>query len=180
MFDLPGSEDNTVTVLLARNQLERAPSQALVRIKSRGDGRSYLGIVTAGPFAEPDSLRGDSHLLKTLAVRGGSYQPPFHGRVQVTLLGEELDDGALGPPRLRPLPNSPVIPLDDRESANVLKAEGDLRLGLVVGYKNVVLGVPSERKDVLPRHTAISAPPAAANRTRSPGSCSRPRPPAWR
>lgn len=90
MFDLPGSEDNTVTVLLTRERLERAPSQSLVRIKSRGDGRSYLGIVTAGPFAEPDSLRGDSHLLKTLAVRGGSYQPPFHGRIQVTLLGQEL------------------------------------------------------------------------------------------
>ena len=155
MFDLPGSEDHTVTVLLARDRLEGAPSQSLVRIKSRGDGRSYLGIVTAGPFAEPDSLRGDSHLLKTLAVRGGSYQPPFHGRVQVTLLGEELPDGALAPPRLRPLPNSPVIPLDERESAQVLKAAGDLRLGVVVGYQDVVLGVPSERKDVLPRHTAI-------------------------
>jgi DNA helicase HerA-like ATPase len=155
MFDLPGSEDNTVTVLLARDRLDRVPSQALVRIRSRGDGRSYLGIVTAGPFAEPDSLRGDSHLLKTLAVRGGSYQPPFHGRVQVTLLGEELEDGALGPPRLRPLPNSPVIPLDDREAADVLKAQGDLRLGVVVGYQDVVLGVPSERKDVLPRHTAV-------------------------
>jgi uncharacterized protein len=157
MFDLPGSEDHTVTVLLSRAQLERAPSQALVRIKSRkdGDGRSYLGIVTAGPFAEPDSLRGDSHLLKTLAVRGGSFQPPFHGRVQVALLGEELEDGALAPPRLRPLPNSPVIPLTDRESAQVLKADGDLRLGVVVGYEDVILGVPSDRKDVLPRHTAI-------------------------
>src|SRR5947209_15613509 len=57
MFDLPTSEDHTVTVLLPRKSAQRAPSQALVRIKSRkdGDGRSYLGIITAGPFAEPDS-----------------------------------------------------------------------------------------------------------------------------
>src|SRR5579871_3482442 len=56
MFDLPGSEDNTVTVLLPQANAQRAPSQALVRIKSRrqGDGRRYLGMVTAGPFAEPD------------------------------------------------------------------------------------------------------------------------------
>src|SRR5687767_11124712 len=54
MFDLPGSEDNTLTVLLPREHAQRAPSQSLVRIKSRGDGRSYLGMVTAGPFAEPD------------------------------------------------------------------------------------------------------------------------------
>src|SRR5262245_25241102 len=55
MFDLPGSQDNTVTVLLPREHAQRAPSQSLVRIKS-GDGRTYLGIVTAGPFAEPDTL----------------------------------------------------------------------------------------------------------------------------
>jgi DNA helicase HerA-like ATPase len=157
MFDLPGSEDTTVTVLLPREKLQQAPAQALVRIRSRkdGDGRVYLGMVTAGPFSEPDSLRGDSPLLVTSTARGGSYQPPYHGRVQVTILGEELADGTLCPPRLRPLPNSPVMPLSEQESADVLKADGDIRLGLAVGYKNVAVGVPSQRKDVLPRHTAI-------------------------
>src|SRR5438132_9788058 len=74
MFDLPGSEDLTVTVLLRRDKLQQAPSQSLVRIKSRrgGDGRFYLGMVTAGPFAEPDSLRGDSPLLVAAAARGGT------------------------------------------------------------------------------------------------------------
>jgi DNA helicase HerA-like ATPase len=157
MFDLPGSQDNTVTVVLPRQTAQLAGSQALVRIKSRknGDGRTYLGMVTAGPFAEPDSLRGDAHMLVTVATRGGAYQPPYHGRVQVTILGEELDNGTLCPPRLRPLPNSPVFALTDEESADVLKAAGDIRLGAVVGYKNVVIGVPSDKKYVLPRHTAV-------------------------
>jgi DNA helicase HerA-like ATPase len=157
MFDLPGSEDNTITVLLSQGQVQSAPSQGLVRIKSRqdGDGRGYLGIVTAGPFAEPDTLRADSHMLVTVATRGGLYLPPFHGRVQVAILGEELADGSLVPPRLRPLPNSPVFHLSDEESAAVLRTEGDIRLGLVVGHKNVVVGIPSEKKLVLPRHLAI-------------------------
>ncbi len=154
MFDLPNSEDNTVTVLLAQENLQASPSQALVRIKSQ-DRRSYLGIVTAGPFAEPDSLRGDSHMLVTVATRGGIYLPPYHGRVQVSILGEELADGTLSPPRLRPLPNSPVFALDDTESAAVLRADGDIRMGLVVGHRNVVVGVPSSQKAVLPRHTAV-------------------------
>jgi DNA helicase HerA-like ATPase len=157
MFDLPGSEDNTVTVVLPMPSAQSAPSQALLRIKSRknGDGRQYLGIVTAGPFAEPDSLRGDSHMLVTVATRGGAYQPPYHGRLQVSILGEELANGTLCPPRLRPLPNSPVFALSDEESAAVLKAAGDIRLGAVVGYKNVIVGVPSDKKFVLPRHTAV-------------------------
>src|SRR5687767_6488036 len=55
MFDLPGSQDLSLTVLLSHANLQRVPAQALVRIRSRADGRGYLGVVTAGPFAEPDS-----------------------------------------------------------------------------------------------------------------------------
>src|SRR5207247_3400527 len=140
------------TVVLPQQSAQMAASQALVRIKSRkdNDGRKYVGMVTAGPFAEPDSLRGDSHMLVTVATRGGTYQPPYHGRVQVTILGEELPNGSVCPPRLRPLPNSPVFALSDEESATVLKAGGDIRLGVVVGYENVIVGVPSDKKLVLP------------------------------
>lgn len=155
MFDLPASEDGTVTVLLPQQHGQQAPSQALVRIKSRGDGRRYLGIVTAGPFAEPDNLRGDSHLLVTVNTRGGLYLPPYHGRVQVTILGEEVDADTLVPPRLRPMPNSPVFVLNDEEAARVLRADGDIQLGTVVGHGEVIVKIPSGKKEVLPRHTAI-------------------------
>src|SRR5947209_4409798 len=41
MFDTPGSEDDTIPILLHRDNIARLPSQAMVRIKSR-DGRLYL------------------------------------------------------------------------------------------------------------------------------------------
>jgi DNA helicase HerA-like ATPase len=154
MFDLPGSADNTLTVLLPKDNIQQAPSQALLRIKSK-DGRRYVGIVTAGPFAEPDSLRGDSPMLVTVATRGGIYLPPFHGRIQVEVLGEEQPDGTLAPPRLRPLPNSAAFVLDDDETARLLRADGDIRLGLAVGHEALRVAVPSDVKSVLPRHTAI-------------------------
>ena len=155
MFDLPGSEDLSLTVLLSNANLQRVPAQALVRIRSRIDRRSYLGVVTAGPFAEPDSLKADSQILVAVATRGANYLPPFHGRVQVLLLGEELADGSLAPPRLRPLPNSPVFVLSDEESEKMLHCNGDLRLGLAVGHEKVMVGIPSDLKSVLPRHTAV-------------------------
>jgi hypothetical protein len=108
MFDLPNSEDGTLTVLLPKENLQRAPSQALVRIKSR-DKRDYLGIVASGPFAEPDSLRGDSHMLVTVATRGGIYLPPYHGRVQVSILGEEHADGRKSLAYCPRTPGAPVI-----------------------------------------------------------------------
>lgn len=154
MFDLPGSSDLGVTVLLGREQLQAAPSQSLLRIKSTDD-KNYLGVVTAGPFAEPDGLRADSDILKAVATHRGDYLPPYHGRVQVTILGEELKDGSLSPPRLRPLPNSPVFVLEDTEAARVLKCGGDVRLGLAVGHDGVEVGAPSSSKSVFPRHTAV-------------------------
>lgn len=156
MFDAPSSADNSVTVLLPRERIADAPSQALVRIRSEdaGGARSYLGAIVAGPFAEPDGLRADSPLLVAAVTRGGIFVPNYHGRVQVEILGEE-QDGALVPPRLRPLPNSPVWVLDAAQTAALLGAAGDLQLGVVVGQEEVAVGIPSTRKDVLPRHTAI-------------------------
>src|SRR3712207_7535637 len=77
MFDLPTSEDNTVTVLLPRDEITKVPSQSLVRVRSVPDDRIYLGIVVKGPFAEPDGLRGDAPIVITTAVRGGIFMPRY-------------------------------------------------------------------------------------------------------
>jgi DNA helicase HerA-like ATPase len=153
MFDTAGSSDNTLTVLVPREQMRALPSQAFVRIESREDGRTYLGVVVGGPFAEPDGLRGDAPVVVTAAVNGGLFLPRYHGRVHVEILGEQVEE-TLVPPRFRPLPNSPVFPLSSEDTARVLKAGGDVRIGLAVGH-DVAVALDSRRKDVLPRHTAI-------------------------
>lgn len=159
MFDAPTSKDNTVTVLLPPDQIGKVPSQSLVRIKSRpkedgGDGRQYLGAVVEGPFAEPDGLRADAPIVVTTTVRGATFMPRYHGRVQVEILGEEID-GMLEPPRFRPLPNSPVFALDQVETEEKLRLIGDVRIGLAVGYEDMAVALPTTRKDVFPRHMGI-------------------------
>jgi uncharacterized protein len=154
MFDSGQSEDGSVTVLLPKDEIVKVPTQALVRIRSEQDQRSYLGIVVAGPFAEPDGLRADANVIVTTSVRGGIFMPRYHGRVQVELLGEEVD-GTLIPPRFRPLPNSPVTVLEPSEKLAALRSAGTLQLGLALGDEDVQVGVPAERKSVLPRHTAV-------------------------
>lgn len=159
MYDAPTSKDNTVTVLLPADQIGRTASQSLVRIKSKseqrgGDGRQYIGAVVQGPFAEPDGLRADAPLVVTTTVRGAHFMPRYHGRVQVEILGEEVE-GKLFPPRFRPLPNSPVFVLPTDETAERLRLSGDVTLGLAVGYEDLTVALPSSRKDVFPRHTGI-------------------------
>jgi hypothetical protein len=155
MFDTPQSTDNSVTVLLPREHIQRLPSQSTVRIASWPDGRNYLGVVVGGPFAEPDGLRGDTPLMITTTVRGAVFMPRYHGRVQVELVGEELEGGSLAPPRFRPLPNSPVFPLSKAETERVLGTGGEVRLGVAVGHDAIEVRVPAGSKAVFPRHTAV-------------------------
>src|SRR5574341_824772 len=159
MYDTPNSKDNTVTVLLPADQIGNVPAQSLVRIKSRpkdkgGDGRQYLGAVVQGPFAEPDGLRADAPIVVTTTVRGATFMPRYHGRVQIEILGEEID-GILEPPRFRPLPNSPVFVLDEPETRNMLGLINDLELGYAVGFEDMAVQIPSKRKSVLPRHVGV-------------------------
>jgi hypothetical protein len=150
MFDMPSSDDGTATVLLPRNRVEELPRQSLVRIKST-DKRTYLGVVVRGPFAEPDGLRADSPMLVSVAINGALMTPKYHGRVQVEILGEELEDGSVVPPRRRPLPNSPVFVLTSEETAKVLRLGGEIRIGIADSHEDVEVRVPAT-KSVWPRH----------------------------
>lgn len=159
MYDTPYSKDNTVTVLLPADQIQNVPSSALLRIKSRkeddgGDGRQYLGAVVEGPFAEPDGLRADAPIVVTTQVRGASFTPRHHGRVQVEIMHEEADGMSL-PPRFRPLPNSPVFAIGEEETGEILRLGGEIRLGYVVGFESLRACVPATKKSVLPRHSGI-------------------------
>lgn len=160
MFDSANSKDHTVTVIVPKGKTGIIAAQSLVRIGSLpsdrgGDGRKYIGAVVEGPFAEPDGLRGDSPLMITTTARGGIFMPPYHGRVQVGILGEEIEDGSVVPPRFRPIPNSPVFVLDDQETSSKLGLGGDIGIGYAVGFDDLPVQIPSNRKSVLPRHTGI-------------------------
>ncbi len=155
-FDTGSSEDNLIAVLIAREDINHLASQTLVRIKSKEDGRSYLGVVTRGPFAEPDAVPPNSTMAIGVVVQGKKVQYTFdyHGRADVEIIGEESGVN-LVPPRYRPRPKSPVFVLSEAESKRVLGVGGDLCLGEVVGYKNMEARIPSKDKSVLPRHTGV-------------------------
>jgi DNA helicase HerA-like ATPase len=157
-FDGPSSEDGHLAILIGKPEMDQLPSQTLVRIKSLSDrgevDRTYLGVIVAGPFAEPDGLRADSPIVVATTVHGKIFLPRYHGRAEVQLLGEEAN-GQVVPPRFRPRPNSPVFPLDSAETAAVLKVGGDVRVGTVVGQDEIAVHINTKDKAVLPRHLGI-------------------------
>lgn len=161
MFDLPNSEDNLVTVLMPKEKIRNIGAHSIVEIRSRtekngGDGRIYRGIVVAGPFHEPDGIRGDAPMMISTTIHGGIFMPNFHGKVYVELIGE-LKDGIMMPPRFRPLPNSPVFVLDKKATAEALKVHVDpgITLGMAIGHDDIEVQYPSNKKTVIPRHIGI-------------------------
>ena len=155
MFDTQASKDGTVTVLMPQQNIDEVPGQALVRIESQADSRTYLGAIVEGPFAEPDGLRADSTPLVVTTVQGGLLMPPYHGRAQVEIIGEQSANGALIPPNRRPKPNSPVFSLNTEESAQTLRIRNGLRLGLAEGYEELAVNVPAKSKNLFPRHLGV-------------------------
>lgn len=153
-FDSPTSEDDTIVLLLPKDNMGKLPIQSLVRIESLEDKRTYLGIVVSGPFAEPDGLRAESSIIVATTVEGKIFLPRYHGRAFIQLLGERIS-GRMIPPRFRPRPNSPVFPLNAEQTAEVLKVAGNARLGVVIGQDDIAVGIPTDGKAVLPRHLGI-------------------------
>ncbi len=155
-FDTQASHDNLITVLTTRDDLHLLASQTLVRVKSHEDKRSYLGLVVRGPFAEPDAVSANSTIAVGVVVQGKklTYTFDYHGRAEIEILGEE-SGGKLVPPGRRPRPKSPVFLLDDEESEHVLGMNGDLCLGMVVGYDYMEARFHPMDKSILPRHTGI-------------------------
>lgn len=164
MFDRPGTEDGTVTVLVPEKQLAAVTRNAFVRIPSvhprTGEIEAeYLGAITSGPFAEPDAMPAAAPTLLVAAAHGAVLTPKYHGLAQVEVFAERVDGQLIAPAR-RPAPNSPVFALAETEIASVLGLNGaaedkPCRLGLLDGPTPLPVTIPAARKSVLFKHLAI-------------------------
>ena len=164
MFDRPGSEDGTITVLVPEHQIGNLTREAYVRIASMHPRTNeieaeYLGVIASGPFAEPDALGANAPTLVVAAAHGAVLTPKYHGIAQVEVFGERTD-GVVIPPVKRPCPNSPVFLLGDDDIKSVLglnipPENKPVRLGLLDGVSSLAVEIPAAQKSVLFKHVAI-------------------------
>ena len=163
LFDAPGSDDGTVVAVFPQERFECWRSQALAHIHS-ADKRVYLAQVASGPYAAPNGLPATSPLLVTTQIEGTLFTPPYHGWVELRILGEVKDEQVIAP-LFRPRPNSSVKLLQLEETKKALKCDGDLRLGRAVGYPDLFVGLQSTEKHHMPRHTLVVGTTGAGKST---------------
>lgn len=167
-FDRSNAKDGTVGILVPEDEIANLPRQSLVKVRSY-DRRSktvdgdYVGMVVAGPFAEPDAMDADAPTLKVPAVHRAVLTPKFHGVASVEIMGMETTAGGktmVIPAQRRPAPNSPVFLLESDRVQQVLglvvePQNKPIRLGLMNGTADIEVLVPAAQKSVLPRHVGV-------------------------
>lgn len=164
MFDQPGTEDGTVTILVPEGNIGGLALNAFVRIPSIHPrtghlDAEYLGVIASGPFAEPDALSATAPTLVVAASHGAVLTPKYHGIAHVEVFAERVD-GVLIPPLRRPCPNSPVFLLGEADVAGVLgldvaASDHPVRLGVMDSPSQHSVAVPASKKSVLYKHLAI-------------------------
>ena len=159
LFDTPSSEDNSILVVFPQNRFDKWRAQALAHIISN-DGRTYLGQVTKGPYAAPNGLPATSPLLVATQIEGTLFTPPFHGWVELTILGEVKEGQTLSPLN-RPRPNSQVrlLSLEDNKDRPCLRWRCPVGQGCRLS--GPVCGTAEQRK------TPRSTPHAGSRHNRS-------------
>jgi DNA helicase HerA-like ATPase len=153
-FDPNSAKSNTVEALIHHDDLPLIHRGLYVHIMST-DGRRYTGRVIEGPFYNPDALKRDSTPVQFIIINQGRGKalavPEYHAWMQVEILGEERDGQLLGAVR-RPRPASPIIAYDDELMAETMHLRGNIIMGLLDNYPDVLVRVDENDKGVIPRN----------------------------
>src|SRR5437762_312201 len=104
-------------------------------------------------FADDDPGRLPTEFLEPITDVSGYEEPEeYRGAIGRTMFDTPgAQDGQV----TVPLTNSPVHILGQEDKRAALHADGDLRLGVLMGDPEVAIGLPSDKKSVLPRHLAV-------------------------
>lgn len=154
-FDPSSAKSNIGEALVHHDDLTKVHRGLYVNILSTKDGRSYTGRIVEGPFFAPDALKRDSTPVQFIVMNQGQGKvlslPEYHGWIEIEILGEEKNGELYGATR-RPHPASPVLPYDSTKMTGMLHLEGNIILGIVDNYEDVLLRLDENAKGVMPRN----------------------------
>jgi len=120
------------------------------------NGASFLGRIVEGPFFIPEEVSRDSAFAQTAILRGEEFKtiPNYYTMARIEVLGEYRNSQVFGT-STRPLPKSRVEELDPEEVQRIIGISGNMRLGTLAGYPQVIVMMDTNSKKVIPRNIGI-------------------------
>lgn len=156
-FDRSGMRNERTEILVSKEKLPQLVRNKYVRIENPGaDGATFLGRIVEGPFFAPEEVSRDSALAQTAILKGESFPsvPEFYAVGGIEILGE-LRGGRVFGVNTRPAPQAEVSELGAEEVKQLLSISGDMLVGNLDGYPEVLVHLRSDEKKVLPRNVGI-------------------------
>ena len=159
-FDQSASNSTEVQIMVPHESIRNIKLGQYVKIESdlSGSKKTFIGVITKGPFYEPDAISKDSALARVSILQAGAvrFRPDYHAICSVQVMGElDMEEMNMRGTFVRPRPQASVRAITASEIERLLGLDGDMYLGLLEGYPTVRVKFPSNRNAALPRNLGI-------------------------
>lgn len=159
-FDQSLSNTTEVQIMIPQKNIYGIKLGQYVRIESDFDGsvRNFFGIITKGPFYEPDAVSKDSAFARASILEAESvkFKPNYHAVCFAQIMGEiDVSQMKMHGTFIRPKPQASVHSITSDEISKFLELMGDMYIGRLDGYSDVKVQFPSNKNAALPRNLGI-------------------------
>lgn len=159
-FDASSSESNELEIRIPAEFLDNVRRGQYIRIESTLNGRkeNFFSRISNGPFFVPDAVSKDSAFARAAILHAGEikFRPDFHGVCFAEIVGQlNMTEMKVYGTFVRPGPQSAVYPMLGSEIERLLELSGDMYLGVLDGYPDVKVRIPSNKNAALPRNIGI-------------------------
>ena len=131
--------------------------EVYIGIKDEDQDTEFLGRIVEGPFHTPHEVAADSALTRTTILHPDRtrFRPSYYVYGTVEILGEIRAGERIVPTATRPRPYAQAYLFPAKRLEAMLGLGGNLRLGHLMRYENVVVRADGESKNFLPRNVGV-------------------------
>lgn len=159
-FDPNTNNSGELEIRIPAEYLSNVRRGQYIRIESELNGNkvNFFSRISSGPFFTPDAVSKDSAFARASILHAGEikFRPDFHGVCFAEIVGQlDLSEMRVYGTFIRPSPQSAVFPMLGKEIESLLGLSGDMYLGVLNGYPDVRVRIPSNKNAALPRNIGI-------------------------
>lgn len=157
-FDKPSNKNNIIEALVLKEKVKTLRQNKFIKIENAFGGKEFfVGRIIEGPFFQPEEVERNSALAQVAILHGDEFPAPpnYYASYSVEIIGI-WNGNRIVHAGTRPTPQSKIYALDNKEINDILGlTQGDMVIGNLDGYPDILVKINSRKISVLPRNVGI-------------------------
>lgn len=156
-FDSGRVDSMTSGLMIPKDMRSGFRREVYIGINDNEQATEFLGRIVEGPFHTPHEVSADSALTRTTVLHPDrtKFRPSYYVYGTVEILGEIREGERIVPTATRPRPYAQAYLFPAKRLEAMLGLGGDLLLGHLMRYENVVVRADGGNKNFLPRNVGV-------------------------